>query len=307
MTPKVTICVPVYNSASTIEKALTSAMQQSYGDFECLVIDNASTDSTFERAIAFGDSRIRVLRNTVNVGVVANENRCIREATGELIQFLHGDDWLLPDCLSRLVPTFEDPGVGLAFARRRIESEDPKWAALIGTLHTPLEPLGNINAGMEIVRKYVRGGSRGNWIGEPTSVMVRRSLLAAVGGFDPRQRSYSDMELWLRVLARSNAAWVDEELSVRVQHDASLSAQYEETDESWLDRPWILAGLAHDPHLDPDIRSKAWRQWIIAVAKKLVRTQLATGAVRRARYRELGSHVRQSLVWDNSWCPLNVA
>ena len=250
MNPKVTICVPIYNCERSVEKALASALEQSYRNFECLVIDNASTDSTLDRVMAFNDCRIRTLRNATNIGAIANENRCILEAKGELIQFLHGDDWLLPDCLSRLVPTFADRSVGLAFARRRIESADPKWATLIGTLHTPLEPLEHVNDGTSIVRRYVERGSRGNWIGEPTSVMIRRSVLMEVGGFNPRQRSYSDMELWLRILARSNAAWVDEELSVRVQHQDNLSALNEETDEAWLDRPWILAGLAHDQNLD---------------------------------------------------------
>jgi hypothetical protein len=120
--------------------------------------------------MAFNDCRIRTLRNSVNIGFMVNENRCIREAKGELIQFLHGDDWLLSDCLSRLVPLFADHSVGLAFARRRIESSDPKSATLIGNLHTPLEPLGHVNGGVSFGR-YVDGGSRGNWIGEPTSVM----------------------------------------------------------------------------------------------------------------------------------------
>jgi glycosyltransferase involved in cell wall biosynthesis len=245
--------------------------------------------------MALNDPRIRALRNTVNIGPVANHNRCIREAKGELIQFLHGDDRLLPDCLSRLVPTFTDPSVGMAFARFRIESSDPKWATLIGKLHTPLEPLGQVNDGMSIVRRYVDRGSRGNWIGGQTSVMIRRSLFMEVGGFSPEVRSYGDMEMWLRILARSNAAWVDLELTVRNQHAENLSALYESTDEAWLDRIWILSELAHNRDLERRIRIKARRQWIVAVLKKGVRAQLAPSDVRRTKYKELGRHVYQSL------------
>lgn len=298
--PKVTICVPAYNCEHTIETSIASALEQSFGDFECLVVDNASTDATVDRVLSLDDGRIRVLRNAENIGPIANHNRCIKQARGDLIQFLHSDDRLLPDCLSRLVPSFSDHRVGLAFARRQIESSDPRWTIWIGTLHTPLEPLAGINDGMSIVRRYVDRGSKGNWIGEPTSVMIRRSALMEVGGFNTRQRSYSDMELWLRILARYDAAWVDAELSVRVQHEDTLTALYEDTDEAWLDRPWILAALAHDRHLDPGIRSKAWRQWVVAALKKAVRAQQAPGDLRRTKYKQLSRHVRESLVWDSS-------
>ncbi len=293
MAPRVTICVPVYNCEQFIDSCLESALTQSYDDFECLVIDNASTDSTLDRVMAFGDPRIRVLRNRENIGPIANENRCIREASGDLIQFLHGDDRLLPSCLSRLVPTFEDASVGLAFARRRIESRDPKWASLIGNLHTPLEPLGDLNDGMNIIRRYVDSGTKGNWIGEPTSVMLRRSVLIEVGGFDPRPRSYCDMELWLRVLARSNAAWIDSELTVRNQHPENLSALYESADVAWLDRGWILSTLAHNHHVDREIRAKARRQWVVSVMKNVGHAQLAPRGARRTRYRQLACHVHE--------------
>jgi glycosyltransferase involved in cell wall biosynthesis len=305
-TPRVTICVPAFNCEGTIESALVSAFEQSYSDFECLVVDNASTDSTVDRVIAFDDRRIRLLRNTVNIGPIANGNLCIREAKGELIQFLHADDRLLPDCLSRLVPVFDDGSVGLAFARRRFETSDLERIAQYGTLHTPLEPLAPVNDGMGIVRRYVDSDLLANWIGEPTSVMVRRAVLMEVGGFSPRQRFCADMELWLRVLARSNAAWVDDELSVRFEHDGNLTAHYVGSGEAWLDRAWMLSGLAHNHDLERRIRSKALQKWTVEVMKKAVRAQLAHRDVRRTKYKELGQHVRQSVWWDSSSSYLNL-
>lgn len=299
-TPRVTICIPTFNSEKTIDAALASVFDQSYEHFECLVIDNASTDSTLDRIRAFKDGRIRVLENSTNIGAVPNENRCILEAKGELVQFLHSDDRLLPDCLSRLVPLFADDSVGLAFARRRIESSDLRWVQEHKHLHTPLEPLGDVNDGMGIVRRYVERGSKGNWIGEPTSVMVRRAVLMEVGGFSSRPRLCSDMELWLRVLARSNAGWVDDELSVRVQHDASLTAYYLGTDEAWLDRGWVLSAIAHNSDLEHRIRLRACRQWVVEVLKKCVRAGLAPRDIRRKKYTELHQHVRGSICWDGS-------
>jgi glycosyltransferase involved in cell wall biosynthesis len=293
--PRVTVCVPVFNCEETIDPCLASVLAQSYDDFECLVVDNASTDSTFERVMAHTDSRIRAVRNAENIGPNPNHNRCIQLAKGDLIQFLHSDDLLLPDCLRRLVPTFDEPRVGLAFAPRRIEPPDTGWATTYGNLHTPLEPLDRVNNGMDIVRQYVNEGSSGNWIGEPTSVMVRRSLLLEVGGFSPELRYSDDMELWLRILARSDAAWVDIELSVRRQNEETLTTLYFQNDEAWLDRLWIMSRLARNRDLERRIRMKARRQWIVAVVKKCARAQLSPSEIRRMRYKQLGRHVRRSL------------
>lgn len=293
--PAVSVCIPVYNSADSIDACLASVLAQSSTDFECLVVDNASTDSTIERVNSYSDPRVRIVRNPVNIGPIANHNRCIEEATGDLIQFVHADDRLLPGCLARLEPTFHNPTVGLAFSRRTIESGDPKWAALIGSLHTPLEPLSDVNDGTEIIRKYVAKGSYDNWIGEPTSVMLRRSALLRVGGFSSEQKSFSDMELWLRILARYDAAWVNEELSVRVQHEDTLTAMYNDTDAAWLDRVWILAGMARNADIDAAVRRTVWRQWTSAVVKKAVRAQTAPRGMRLAKYRQLGRHVGLTL------------
>ncbi|MBU8823755.1 glycosyltransferase family 2 protein [Mycolicibacterium goodii] len=293
--PKVTICVPTYNSEDTIDACLASALEQSYGDFECLVVDNASTDGTLERVARIDDARIRVVRNPVNIGPNANHNRCIDCATGELIQFLHADDRLFRNCLSLLAPTFENPRVGLAFAPRRIDPPDTEWARLFGTLHTPLEPLQPVNDGKVIIRKYVGKGSLGNWIGEPTSVMVRRAALREVGGFRTELRYADDMDLWIRILARYDAAWVDKELSLRTENDDMLTAGYARDDEAWMDRLWILSGIARNGDLDRRVRFRARLQWVDAVLRRGVRVQLSPKDIRRTRNRELGRHVVGSL------------
>ena len=96
--PKVSVCIPVYNSADTIARSITSVLSQSYHDFECVVVDDRSTDSTAEKVEAFTDGRIRIVRNESNIGFIANHNECLRHAHGELIQFVHDDNWLLPQC-----------------------------------------------------------------------------------------------------------------------------------------------------------------------------------------------------------------
>ena len=145
--PTVSVCIPVYNSEDTIARSISSVLEQSYQDFECVVVDNDSSDSTVKRVRAFKDDRIRIVRNPTNIGMVGNHNECLRQARGELLQFVHGDDWLLPNCLARMVRTFDNPAVGFAFAPRHVETVNEEWKTRYGQLHSVLEPLAPVNDG----------------------------------------------------------------------------------------------------------------------------------------------------------------
>lgn len=291
--PRLSVCVPVYNSEDTVERSLDSILAQSFRDFECIVVDNHSDDTTAERAERYTvDQRLRLVRNESNIGLVGNHNKCLHLARGELLQFVHGDDWLLPDCFSRLVPRFSAGNVGLAFAPRRVESTDAQWHARYAQLHRPLEPLEPVNSGPQIVRRFVAGGAVGNWIGEPTSVMVRRELLVAVGGFRPQLPTLQDIDAWLRILARADAAWVDEELTVRWHHDNSFTAHHDTTRTGSLDHLWLLSGLAHNTDLDAKVRLRALTLWARGTLG-IARTTLSFPKEQRTnRFHQLGEHIR---------------
>ena len=290
--PKVSVCIPVYNTADTIARSITSVLSQSYQDFECVVVDNHSTDSTVEKVEAFTDGRIRIVRNESNIGVARNHNECLRQAHGELIQFVHGDDWLLPECLERLVPTFEARNVGLAFAPRRVETDNMAWKAQYGELHTALEPLLPVNSGPELVRRHVVAGAVGNSIGEPTCVMVRRDLLVAVGGFRPQAAQLMDIDVWLRILARSDAAWINEPLSVRWHHPGSVTDSHERAGSALSDQLWLTSRLALNTDLERSIRMRALALW----ARELMRGSAALITAppnhRATRFRKLTAHIR---------------
>lgn len=262
---KLSVCIPAYNNASTVERSIESVLGQTYRDFECVVIDNNSTDSTFQKVSAFRDERIRVIRNQANIGMVGNHNKCLRIARGDLIQFVHGDDWLLPNCLERLVPAFDEQNVGIAFARRRVETADTSWKARYGRLDGPLQPLGPVNDGSDLVRKYLAAGAHGNPIGEPTSVMVRRETLMSVGGFRPEVPQLQDIDAWLRVLTRSDAAFVDEELAVRWHHAGSQTDMHQ--GRATLEKLWVLTDLIRSDQLSRALQLKAFGLWLKAFAR----------------------------------------
>lgn len=103
--PLVTIAVPTFNRAGSLERCLESALGQSYGPIEIIVCDNASTDNTEEvarRALA-GHELTRYLRQETNLGAVANFRAGLDQANGEYFMWLADDDWLDPDFVARCV------------------------------------------------------------------------------------------------------------------------------------------------------------------------------------------------------------
>lgn len=120
--PKVSILIPVFNRKDYIAECIQSALNQTYTDFEIVLVDNASDDGTWEICLQFAvaDRRVRIFRNDSNIGPVRNWKRCAEEAKGELSKILFSDDCLEPNCLSEMVPKLVNPDVALVYCAARI-------------------------------------------------------------------------------------------------------------------------------------------------------------------------------------------
>lgn len=99
--------MPVYNREYYLEASIQSILNQDFKDFELLIIDDGSTDKSIEVITSFKDSRIRLLRNEVNKGVVYTRNRGLKEAKGEFILLLDSDDVALPGRLRKQLEFIE--------------------------------------------------------------------------------------------------------------------------------------------------------------------------------------------------------
>ena len=95
---KVSIILPVYNSQSYIRKAIESVMNQTFSDFELIIVNDGSTDNTLGIINEFDDERIRLITQE-NLGPGAARNNALKLACGEYIMYLDSDDWLCPDAL----------------------------------------------------------------------------------------------------------------------------------------------------------------------------------------------------------------
>ena len=257
--PLISVCVPMYNNGATIARCLRSILDQD-GDFEILVVDDCSSDDSVAIAATMLRPRDRLVSNESNLGQFENHQRCLQIALGRYIQFVHCDDYLLPGALRTLARLLDDPTVGIAFAPRRLVTDDLKWQRVAQTLHTHFRKLDDYNDGLSLVRQMASVGFAYNWIGEPTSVMFRRRVALDAGGI--HTDCLDELELWLRLLLRSAACFVPQELSVR--HQRVITKDVWASCPWWLNQLRILTWMIMDPASPPDIRVIAGMWWPLA-------------------------------------------
>jgi glycosyltransferase involved in cell wall biosynthesis len=118
--PAVSIAIPTYNRAEKLRRAVQSVLAQTHEDLEVVISDNASTDGTAELLsdLAAADERVRVVRQPVNRGMVANLDAVARLAEGDHVMLLSDDDWLAPRCVERTLEVLRGaPGRAGALGR----------------------------------------------------------------------------------------------------------------------------------------------------------------------------------------------
>lgn len=188
--------IPVYNGARFVRQAIDSVLAQSTPADELIVLDNQSTDGTYEIALAYGDRReVRVEQNAENIGAVPNWVRIAERARGDYLMWLPADDFLTPDCVERWASVAErHPEVGLYLAAYTQVNEAGEPMAM--RRRPPLRT--GLIDGRELV----------DWLlvnGQPNVVpgtVVKRSEYEAVGGFDLRLRGAMDYDLYVRLAGR---------------------------------------------------------------------------------------------------------
>lgn len=109
------ICIPTYNSGALVAYAIESALKQDFADYEILIVDDKSTDSTLEEINKYASvDRIRIVVNEQNLGLTANWNKCLQLAKGKYIAFLHHDDEFEPTVLSEVFAVIKaDQSIGI--------------------------------------------------------------------------------------------------------------------------------------------------------------------------------------------------
>jgi glycosyltransferase involved in cell wall biosynthesis len=250
VSPLVSICIPTYNGARWLKETLLSALAQTYEPLEIMVVDDASTDHTLEVVGSFSDSRIHVEVNECNLGLVRNWNRCVKLSKGSLVKFVFQDDLLYPTCVEKMVHLFEDnQRVGIVFALRDIlleNTDDPRavaWKKKYALLHTKFTQLAQTNRGIDLFNQWLANGFQDNWVGEPSSVMLRKASLEKIGFFNTKMGQQVDMEMWMRMMYFYDVGFLNEPLSAFRFHSASETSLNRLSNLLWLERMWLVEGL----------------------------------------------------------------
>jgi len=222
----------MYNGELYLRQAIDSVLAQSYGDFELLLVDDCSTDAS--RAIAEAyvskDSRVQIIANRVNLGLVPNWNRCAQLARGQWIKFLFQDDKIHPECLTGLL-SLARSGVPLIACQRSLIFEDGiepyfrQWyvahRAMINNLFEGQDVLS-----AEYCQRLALDHFGINLFGEPSAVIVHRSAFERFGLFNPSLIMSCDLELWTRVSIQAGAAVVPQDLATFRVHKGATSSSH---------------------------------------------------------------------------------
>jgi glycosyltransferase involved in cell wall biosynthesis len=198
--PKISVCIPVYNCEKFINKSIDSILNQDFSDFELIIIDNKSTDNTVAVVKEYKDQRIKLFLNETNIGMLANWNKALTLVSADYVKILPADDFMYPGTLRLQYEVFEkDKGkkISLVCGRKNIIDDNGKILFSRGYSKTETE-----DNGTKAINKTVRSG--GNIIGEPGVVMFRKEILEKTGPFNADIYYVMDLDMWFKMLLYGN-------------------------------------------------------------------------------------------------------
>lgn len=209
---------PTYNNARYLRECIESVLAQTHDRWELLIVDDASTDATVQLARAYSarDDRIRVDTHAERFGVPGNWNRAMREISPEssYCKVIHGDDWIFPECLERMVALAEEePSVGIVGAYRI----DGLRVNLDG-----LAPNKTVVPGPEICRRTLLGELY--VFGSPTSLLLRSDLVRGRDSFYPEGTLHADTEVCFELLRDVDFGFVHQVLTFTRRHSEAVTS-----------------------------------------------------------------------------------
>ncbi len=202
--PRISVCVPTYNRAHHLPDAIESILSQTYGDFELVVSDNASTDNTAEVLDRYRDPRMGIHRNAANLGLVGNFNRCLELARTPYVILCCSDDYWAPQLLEREMGFMDQhPGVTYLHTGSIVVSTDKRAVA------PNILPLDPVTPGRQYLTRFLLEDLNGTNF---SSALYPTRLLRDAGGFDPRLPHTQDLAVWARMALRGDVGYIAEPL-----------------------------------------------------------------------------------------------
>ena len=275
VTTNVSITIPLHNKAPWIDRAIRSVLDQTATAWELVVVDDGSTDDGPQRVAAWGDHRVRLLRQP-QAGPGAARNQGLRESHGERVAFLDADDEWRPTFLERTAAVLD---------------AQPRAVAAFSNLVDALEDrplLKHVSVRNGLVENYFEAWIANRGFGmSASSTLVRRVPFLECGAFPEDRMHGEDLDAWGRLALTGPVAYVPEPLVVYHRRlPGSLSAQSRDRvsrEPPFVStyRTWARAGRI------PPALSRSCRRYAAFQLASLAREQLH-GRARAAALRSLG-------------------
>ena len=180
--PKISVVMSVYNGERYLKEAIDSILNQTFTDFEFLIVNDGSTDASLEIIQSCQDERIRLINNEQNIGLTKSLNKAMSQARGEYIARQDADDISLPNRFEEQIKYFDQhPEVALLGTSVYKIDEQGK---VVGRITVPAKPGGNLLK----ANQFSHG-----------STMFKREVVDRLGGYDELFRYCQDYEFWGRI------------------------------------------------------------------------------------------------------------
>lgn len=210
--PAVSVIVPAYNAMPYLKETVESVLNQTYTDFELLIINDGSTDTTSEWVSQVSDPRVKLISQNQQ-GVATARNKGIKHAQGEYIAFLDADDLWISTKLEKQIECLEkSPAAGLASCWINLIDEHGNLIGDTVTVQLREDTLENI-----LLSNFIFCGS---------TPVVRRRCFETVGQFDQSLAPVEDWDMWIRIAFHYSFAIVKEPLLLYRQHPQMSSRKY---------------------------------------------------------------------------------
>ncbi|HEY9905481.1 MAG TPA: glycosyltransferase [Candidatus Sericytochromatia bacterium] len=186
--PLISVIIPVYNGEKTIRETIESALNQTFQDFELIVINDGSQDATLEIVEGFQDSRIHIFSYS-NAGQAISRNRGFSQSVGEFIAFLDADDLWTPNKLEAQLQALQaNPQSAVAYS----------WTDYIDEFGEFSRRGSHINVSGDVYKNLLMI----NFLENGSNPLIRRQALTEVGDFEKLLTPAEDWDMWLRLAAR---------------------------------------------------------------------------------------------------------
>jgi glycosyltransferase involved in cell wall biosynthesis len=218
MTARISVVLPVFNGERYLRECIHSVLNQKLHDFEFVIGDDCSGDTTAQIIKDFTDKRIKYFHRETNLGLFKNLNMLLRSAQSPIVRILCQDDLLEPNCLAEEVEFFaRHPSAGMTFCKtyRIDQCGNNIGECVLGDLPEEVGP--------ELAKQcfFYHGCMPGNL----ATVCVRKECFDKYGLFDENYRVASDYEMWTRICEKENLGVIHKHLVKLRSHPEQLSKE----------------------------------------------------------------------------------